>query len=382
MVMDIGTNILRALYEPSLQPVRPVEEVEEIRARYVQNRFGDEKNSAESRRSAKDSFARGENGVESDYKARLARAGGVRKPNADSDNSDKPENVQIARKDQKTDETEKDAPKAAPRKQTIPGVKELSDAEKKQIEKLKQNEQKVRAHEMAHLAAGAGLTIGGARYSYSTGPDGKRYITGGEVSIDMSTSSDPSATIRKMESVKRAALAPADPSPQDRSVAQSASRIQAKARQELSRQRVEEMSGDSDDSQYKIEDKGANNSEYSMKPPEVEPITDASGADDAKPHAPAKPDETRSYAQNISGENESKATRNLDDIYKFSEKATDKINENIINYMSGAGVKRLDLNFDDKIAEAAALKSTAAMSGGYSRGAYPSSESRIVNFTV
>jgi hypothetical protein len=114
---------------------------------------------------------------------------------------------------------------------------ELSEAEKKQVEELKKIDQRVKAHEQAHLAMAAGLSHSGATFSYKRGPDGKRYATGGEVNIDISTvDGDPQATIRKMQQVRRAALAPADPSGQDRSVAAKASREIAKARAELSKQ--------------------------------------------------------------------------------------------------------------------------------------------------
>jgi hypothetical protein len=69
--------------------------------------------------------------------------------------------------------------------------------------------------------------------SYTTGPDGKLYITGGEVSIDISEEDIPEETIRKMEIVKRAALAPSDPSPQNYAVAQRATIQEMKARLEL-----------------------------------------------------------------------------------------------------------------------------------------------------
>jgi hypothetical protein len=48
-------------------------------------------------------------------------------------------------------------------------------------------------------------------------PDGCDYALGGEVAIDTSAiAGDPEATLRKMEQIRRAALAPANPSGQDR----------------------------------------------------------------------------------------------------------------------------------------------------------------------
>ncbi len=113
----------------------------------------------------------------------------------------------------------------------------LSAEEQNQVADLKARDQEVRTHEMAHMMVGGSLVRKGASYQYQTGPDGQRYAVGGEVSIDSSAvSGDPSATIRKMEQVKRAALAPAKPSSQDRAVASSAAQTEAAARQELMQQ--------------------------------------------------------------------------------------------------------------------------------------------------
>ncbi len=108
------------------------------------------------------------------------------------------------------------------------------------IAKLKLREKQVIAHEMAHKAVG-GRYAGAVHYVYTRGPDGKYYITGGDVSIDVSEEPDPEATIRKMEIVRAAALAPVDPSPQDIRVAQMATMKEMKARLELQKQRTEEM---------------------------------------------------------------------------------------------------------------------------------------------
>ena len=94
-----------------------------------------------------------------------------------------------------------------------------------QIKKLQKVDQKVRQHEMAHLAAGAGVTKSGPHYQYVKGPDNKLYAVGGEVPIDVSPAQTPQQTIKKMEKVIAAALAPADPSPQDLRVAAKATQI-------------------------------------------------------------------------------------------------------------------------------------------------------------
>lgn len=115
---------------------------------------------------------------------------------------------------------------------------ELSEDEQREVQELKQRDREVKAHEMAHVAAGGQYVRGGASFEYQTGPDGKRYATGGEVSIDTTpVKGDPEQTIRKMQTVRKAALAPAQPSAQDRSVAAKATQHENKARQELAKQR-------------------------------------------------------------------------------------------------------------------------------------------------
>lgn len=117
----------------------------------------------------------------------------------------------------------------------------LSEEDAAQVQKLKQTDRKVRTHEQAHMAAGAGLVRGGARFTYENGPDGVRYAVGGEVSIDTSTGKTPQETIARMQRVRAAALAPADPSPQDRSVAAAASAKAAAAAAELANESRAEM---------------------------------------------------------------------------------------------------------------------------------------------
>jgi hypothetical protein len=114
---------------------------------------------------------------------------------------------------------------------------ELNTEEKRELEKLKARDREVRAHEAAHKAAAGNLARGGAQFELESGPDGRRYAVGGEVSIDTGkVSGDPQATIEKARTVRRAANAPAQPSSQDRAVAAQASRMEAEARQELTAQ--------------------------------------------------------------------------------------------------------------------------------------------------
>lgn len=110
---------------------------------------------------------------------------------------------------------------------------ELTEDEQKQVDELEQRDREVRQHEQAHLSAAGPYALGGPTFDFQTGPDGKRYAIGGEVQIDTSpVDGDPEATIQKMETVRAAALAPQDPSGQDRSVAAQAAREIQKARTE------------------------------------------------------------------------------------------------------------------------------------------------------
>lgn len=120
------------------------------------------------------------------------------------------------------------------------GGQTLSREEKAQVEEMKKRDREVRTHEQAHIAAGGDLVSGGASYETQTGPDGKAYAVGGEVQIDTSEGSTPEATISKAQRIRSAALAPAEPSGQDRAVAAQASQMEAAARTEKREQSQEE----------------------------------------------------------------------------------------------------------------------------------------------
>lgn len=117
----------------------------------------------------------------------------------------------------------------------------LTEEQLKQLDELKQRDQEVRMHEAAHLAAAGQHAKGGPTFDYQQGPDGKRYAVGGEVSIDTSKiPNDPEATIQKARQIRAAAMAPAEPSSQDRQVAAQAVQMEAQARAEIQEQQTEE----------------------------------------------------------------------------------------------------------------------------------------------
>lgn len=131
-----------------------------------------------------------------------------------------------------TDDTEQKVD--ATRSQRIDKVEQL------QIRKLAARDREVRSHEAAHASIG-GQYAGGASFTLKQGPNGVNYAIGGEVPIDVSAiPDDPDATIRKMQTVQRAALAPAEPSSADRAVAAQAARIAQQARSQIQSQQAAE----------------------------------------------------------------------------------------------------------------------------------------------
>lgn len=118
----------------------------------------------------------------------------------------------------------------------------LNEVELKELRRLKSRDQEVRSHEQAHLSAAGRYAAGGASFSYQKGPDGNKYAVGGEVPIDISPEKTPEETVRKMQVVKKAALAPANPSAADRQIAAQAGMAEARARQEMLKEDQQQLS--------------------------------------------------------------------------------------------------------------------------------------------
>lgn len=101
-----------------------------------------------------------------------------------------------------------------------PSSDAAEEAVRREIDALQARDREVRAHEQAHLAAAGQYASGGIQYTFERGPDGRMYAVGGQVSVDTSEiPGDPQATLLKAQTLRRAALAPAEPSGQDRAVA-------------------------------------------------------------------------------------------------------------------------------------------------------------------
>ncbi len=148
----------------------------------------------------------------------------------------------VHRAEKPANSSDSDAEKTdASRQQAHAKEKRLSDEETRIINELAARDREVRAHEQAHAAVG-GVHAGAPSYTFERGPNGKNYAVGGEVPISTSpVAGDPEATIRKADQVKRAALAPAQPSAQDRAVAAQATQMKIDAQIELREQKAAEL---------------------------------------------------------------------------------------------------------------------------------------------
>ncbi len=136
--------------------------------------------------------------------------------------------------------------------------------EERLLTKLRQVDREVRAHELAHLMAAGPYARGGPHYEFVRGPDGKLYAVAGEVKIDTSpVPGDPQATLEKARAIKRAALAPANPSPQDRMVAALADRMAAQAMMEIQKQHLEALRAAQDQHLFRSSE-GTSNKEEAL----------------------------------------------------------------------------------------------------------------------
>jgi hypothetical protein len=115
-----------------------------------------------------------------------------------------------------------------------PMLGEMTLEQANELKRMQTQADKVVSHEGAHAMVGGTLMLGGPVYQYELGPDGEVYETAGQSRIDMSPiAGNPQGTIFKMQHVKRAAMAPLNPSGADRVVASQADQIENQARKHL-----------------------------------------------------------------------------------------------------------------------------------------------------
>lgn len=127
-------------------------------------------------------------------------------------------------------------------------------ASESELRELKQRDREVRQHEQTHAAIG-GAFASTPSYEFQRGPDGRQYAVGGQVNIDITPiPGDPQATLQKMQVVRRAAMAPAQPSAADRQVAQEADNRAREARSEIREEQRESRSVDATERSSAIAD--------------------------------------------------------------------------------------------------------------------------------
>ena len=126
-------------------------------------------------------------------------------------------------------------------------IGELSLEEQRMVAELQAADTNVRAHEAAHMAAGGGLTSP-ASYTYERGPDNKMYAVAGEVGISTGEGNTPQESLNKAQTIRRAALAPADPSPQDLKVAAQAASMEMSARAQIMQEKMAQNSQNTNNS--------------------------------------------------------------------------------------------------------------------------------------
>ncbi|EJR6094860.1 hypothetical protein NXK75_001454 [Campylobacter coli] len=150
-----------------------------------------------------------------------------------------------------TNSQNKDSKQNNEQTQMINGV-ELTMQQVQQVRELQSIDRNVKAHEAAHQAAGGGLA-GAASFSYTRGPDNQMYATAGEFPIRMQKGRTPEETIANARQVVAAAMAPADPSPQDYKVAANALKMEFEARAEATKLKAQEAQEKKEEKEEKEE---------------------------------------------------------------------------------------------------------------------------------
>ena len=118
---------------------------------------------------------------------------------------------------------------------------ELDTREQQEVEKMQRRDQEVRQHEQAHIAASGRLAVSGPVYQMEQGPDGRMYVTEGHVNFRTPPTQSPREKLELAEQLRRMALAPANPSGKDRSVAAQAARQISEARMAIIAEKQEEI---------------------------------------------------------------------------------------------------------------------------------------------
>ena len=161
------------------------------------------------------------------------------KQNLFNQDSNMQDSTQSVEESQNTQNSE--SQKESSLEEKAPNGETLDPQQTQALNELKAIDRNVRAHEAAHVGAGGGVVAGGASYTYTRGPDGQMYATAGEVPIRMQKGKTPEETIQNARRILAAAMAPADPSPQDYKVAANAAQMEVSARAEQARENAKKI---------------------------------------------------------------------------------------------------------------------------------------------
>ncbi len=124
--------------------------------------------------------------------------------------------------------------------------RQLTEEEKREIEKIRKNGRNVRRRELVYRAIVGNHVRGAVSFQYDTGPDGIKYAIDGHTSIDTRpVINNPEASIRKAQAIKRTKI--------DRSVAVEVDKMEREARQKLREQQRQE----SEDTTKTINEEGS-----------------------------------------------------------------------------------------------------------------------------
>lgn len=104
-----------------------------------------------------------------------------------------------------------------------------------QVQRMRVQEREVRRTQVMKAAVG-GAFAGDSTYQFALGPDGRRYIVGGDVSLDVSpVENNPRATISKMQRVRAAAGVSVQRTQNDRVATFMSVRTEGSARSQLAK---------------------------------------------------------------------------------------------------------------------------------------------------
>ena len=131
-------------------------------------------------------------------------------------------------------------------KQTLPSninapTSNNSKSHQFEVSELKEHESSIVSHVQAHISSG-GTIVSLPSYVYTTSKSGIRFISSGDVTFKMFKITEHQSTqLDRAKTIEKAALAPINPTPQDRSVSILAQALASLALKSLNEQRDDQV---------------------------------------------------------------------------------------------------------------------------------------------